>query len=594
MSEQETSSNVGGSLDLQPKVALSDPLPQVPRELLLAKKFLRDFDTFEKGLDIVNAMCFDPDTDNAVKTQALHILYQSPDLDNPHQQPKLLVTNSRLKNFQPQLNLDNRGKKSGKMEAIELLARLRDLCSHLSYSDEDKQYDLLRRVCLENIFNSHERMMTAVLLYNRSAFYMCYEILKAMCQDPTIEAKYRVDATRYLFASEDPEYREVALQCLQAIITTHTIPDHDRYDYIIGYMSKTGMSSILNRLKLKVHTDDDFVAALQETFVRDELNELFYRMLSAQALLGLKNVPQERKMDLIDNFLMVIAANQELEENTRADALDMVARLAVTPEQKRLARQMIVELGQSSKTALERQIGGANFFENSQNVHTGDVAEFVEKFIEKIMATSDTLPTFDIVYDEISALIREKLSDQALKNKAYLALHRVKVDTATFGFFEVRLSEVFVYVWHTINQQTAEVRANLKQRFVEELLDMAGTCSEGHITRVILSLESIDPDIRISYTTQLQANISGRLMAKIRKVEDDDLAMVLSTAMMDGATLEDVNTYNDYCLGVLDELYIELQNEFVTAGFMTQDIFETVFTESRQKILLVRAIKQKH
>ncbi len=181
-------------------------------------------------------------------------------------------------------------------------------------------------------------------------------------------------------------------------------------------------------------------------------------------------------------------------------------------------------------------------------------------------------------------MVRKTKLKPAQKHLAYKALNRVSIDTATFTKYRVNIAEIFVHVWIRIKKYQDEQRAELEKRMVEELVDMADTCSSGHSGRFINVLSIYDETIRISWDDQIKSNIVGRLMARIRDIKDEELRAQVSLGMLDDADDADKKAYRNFIETTLEILKKELHEEFVGEGYVTKEEFETAFISGSKDI----------
>jgi len=466
-------------------------------------------------------------------------------------------------------------------EGLETLVRFRDMIAFLKGNEYASCINILVKLSESTRINSHERMMIAVTLYNNFRFDICYECFANMVSDKSIIIKYRIEAARYLFGSDSSKYTEISQEALIEIVDSPAYPSEFRYNVIAGFISKTGIGTMLNSSKLKIQYDEEFVCSLQLTFFYNEKNGIRERIMSGQHLLDMKVVDNEEKIDISKN-LLDISKNTELSDNTRADAADVVLRLGVD-EQKISARDIITSLGwDPSKnnfgTFLEKS---KTVYNNSQNVHDTKINECVEKFIEKIVSdTTIKIKSYTDVHREVTEMIRKKGSDQSIKFRAYRALNRVSIDTAVFTNKRVSISEIFVHVWVRIQQYDKEKRDILEERMIEELSDMSDTCSSGHSSRFVNILSTYDSSLTISWESQIKANIAGRMNAKIRDIDDEDLKNSVTMGMMDDAEESDKKIYTEFINSSVSGLKIDLEKEFVEEGYIKSTEFNDYFDKS--------------
>ncbi len=346
-------------------------------------------------------------------------------------------------------------------EGIDMLTRWRDTIGFLKGKDLDNLVSLLIKVTKSPDINSHERLYTAVTLYNRVYFQYCYDCFAAIAGDKSVLINHKIEACRYLFASEVDENKQLAQECLLDVIETDLYPSDFRYRIIVGYISRTGLATILNAKKLMVAYDEQFVYGLQMAFFNNPKNGPRERILSGQHLLDMhpETCSFEQKEE-IGNTLLRVAESEEFDHNTRADAADVVVRLG-TDEQVLTARDLITKLGFSAvdtsgnnaASLLERT---KTVYTNAQNVHDEKLNECVEKFIEKMRKEAHKFRArpYHEIHQEISDLIRSFKLEPRQRIAAFKALNRISIDTATFTKYKVGIAEIFTQVWMRVQTHT--------------------------------------------------------------------------------------------------------------------------------------------
>ena len=227
-------------------------------------------------------------------------------------------------------------------EGREMLIRLRDTLAFVAEKEMSDLIKLLVLVTQNSGVNSHERSITAVTLYNHAFLNVCFQCFESIATDKCVLVDYRVDACRYLFGSEDSSRQELSQECLTEILEDYVLPSEYRYKIIAGFISKTGVSTFLNKSKIKIPYNEEFVYGLQSTFFYSDGNGVRERILSGQHLLQMTCVDSEEKIK-VGIILLEIAADPAFEENIRADAADVVVRLG-HPTQIEKARNLINEL----------------------------------------------------------------------------------------------------------------------------------------------------------------------------------------------------------------------------------------------------------
>lgn len=481
-------------------------------------------------------------------------------------------------------------------EGREMLIRIRDMIPFCKGQEQNRLVRLLVLICKNPGIDSHERSITATTLYNHAFLNICFDCFEAIAVDKTVLVKYRIEACRYLFGSEIEINKEIAQECLIEILEDMALPSDYRYKTITGFISKTGFSTYLNAQKIKIPYDEEFVYGLQTRFFYENQNGVRERILSGQHMLTMDCIDNEEREKII-NILLGIAENTSYDENTRADAADVVLRLG-TKDQIEKARTLITNLGFSAlgkgdkKNILDNV---KTIYSNSQNIHDEKIAECVGKFIEKLVKENAKARPYHEIQQEVVNLLKDRtkqenqdgtpLLDNKKKFAALSALNRVSIDTATFTKYNISISEVFVHVWLKIltHPENTDVRKMLEDRLIEELVEMGDTCSSGHAGRFVNVLASVDADLQISYESQIAANLAGRINARIRDISDSDLRASISMGMLSDAEEEDITTFKNFLSTTLTELHDELYKEFVGEKYISKEEFEKFYTSAAKQ-----------
>lgn len=463
----------------------------------------------------------------------------------------------------------------------DIISRWRDSLLFLKKTDLEDVISLLIEVIKIPELSAHEKIYTAVHFYNSFNLHVCYQCFRYLCSDTTLKIEYRIESVLFLFASGEDEEKSICLKTLLEIIKNHDYTSEIRYKAISSFISKTGIKTFFNSSKLKIPYEEGFCCALQTTFFDDIENDVRYRILSGQHLLQMECVLFERKREIVST-LFSIADSKVFEENIRADALDVILRLGDVDE-KTKSRKYLGELGVVADGSLRKIIKPKIIYDDSQNIHNENISDHVQKYLEKIVHESSKYPTkkFDNVKEEISTCLR-KIMPMVLKNDnlsqrhaVYQSLARIAIDTATFTQNHVTVAEIICHIWSKIHYSDYDMAMVecLEQRMIDELIDMEGTCSSGHACRFVNVLSIVEETLKISWDTQLKANVSGRMGARIRDCQDDNLRSSIALGMLEDADEEDREIYLKFIETNMIEIEEELYKEFVSEGYIKEQEF---------------------
>lgn len=452
----------------------------------------------------------------------------------------------------------------------------RDKLTHLSGEKANKEIELLVLLTKSSKVSSHERLLCAVSLYNHGYFEYYYKLFCTLSQDSSVLVEYRIEAVRYLFFSNKEKHKKIGERVLLDIIKTHQYPSDFRYKTIISFESKCGLTTFLNMSKLNVENTAQLLTDLQKTFFWDLDNDVRYRILSGQHLIQL-----DYEKDLVINELLNISNNINVEYNIRADAADVVLRLG-NQEQQGRAQHIIKQLGLSKAKNLTSIV--KTVYSDNQNVHDHYVNESVNQFIKTLPKSDHTIKLYDNTHKEVVELLYTSDINKDDMKKAFKSLDRISVDTASFTDFKLTTAEIFVHVWNMI-KKSSDVEL-LKQRLIDELIDMCATCSSGHAARLVNVLNGFGFTLKIDWGSQIKSNTAARLEARIKKIEnEDERNTIIMGISKDTSTKEERAQFINFLLQESENIRKELYSEFVNGGHVDSITFDEHFQKALHELL---------
>ena len=227
-----------------------------------------------------------------------------------------------------------------------------------------------------------------------------------------------------------------------------------------------------------------------------------WKVMAAQVLLQ-----DEYKQKEVYSILLNICGDEELDINCRADAADCLLHLCNDEDVIEQARACIIAL--SGRT-------GRSVYDNAQNVHNVQIENSVDDIIEKIVKTP-----IKIQYKEAVEEV-ERFTYEYNYNEEYVkvSLQRIELDQKIYGKFNIKLINLFNIVWNYIHSYCQDNLIELKKRMIEELIDMANTCSSGHSSRLVNVLSGFtDLSIAISFEDQIIGNLQARLFKILQETD---------------------------------------------------------------------------
>ena len=127
------------------------------------------------------------------------------------------------------------------------------------------------------------------------------------------------------------------------------------------------------------------------------------------------------------------------------------------------------------------------------------------------------------VCDDLHRLLKKQDADKPTRDSVDGALARISIDRAVYGHSNMGLSTILAKVWTYI--QNSEYREELQKRLIEELVESNEKCSTGYAGRLVNTLSGFDEkmSVGISFEDQIIANLEGRLNARIRMLDDEEM-----------------------------------------------------------------------
>lgn len=472
----------------------------------------------------------------------------------------------------------------------ELFKKNTDICyesvnkitSMFSFSPTHIFRSLIKTIALKSNLDLNIKTECARTLYdeNKDTGYECFNKISFLMDN--LPVPLQVDIVRTLM--ETMKYYDDTCSKLISIITNKKLECEYRYKTIIGIQKDS------SRKYKSQYLNDAYFSFFKhaDTYIR-------YKILSAQYLLQLSksrdvnitfgNKTANQIVDDVEKNCISFASDSTLDYDLRADAADLLVRLG-TNNSKEIGKEIIMLLGRNPD-------GLSTLYNNRQNVHDETIDESVRKFILYLASLRSEVNidgnhvTFMDAQNEIeenSKNYKPTSSDFNDKKKSVLdcirsSLLRISLDQTIYDGGQT-LKSIFNKTWRLIlSHEHSEL---LKIRMIEELIDMADTCSSGHVSRIVNVLCGFEIDgktfsIEIGWKKQIQSNLIARLTKRIKDYSDEEKR---DTIIEEMGTSGDISKkpelsafFRTHLLPIRDELF----DEFVGGKYVTEDDFEEFF-----------------
>lgn len=406
---------------------------------------------------------------------------------------------------------------------------------------------------------SNEIINRLSMMYTMSGTKILEKYLYAMCMKCKISTFLKITAAKslcYFNPEKELGYKaldtvckdmedvatpcQIEAVCLLMLHTTYKKQSLRYFCNIINnlkldcdYRYKTILSLENKEIPARVY----FIKESALLFFKNQNNRTLYRILAGQYLIQ-KTKIKGKELEQTELTLMSFAQDPDLDYNLRADAADVVLQLG-SEKNKKTAREIIMMLG--------RQDGDVKtIFDNAQNVHVDEIEQSVLEALEFLsgisMKTLSGIPgtaqiTFEYVKKQIDEeLEKSKPKEPKRKTKKYkeekknydekedkikISLNRIYMDRALYSNYNCSLLHILLKIWTYLS--THESCEDMKNRLLEELIDMSGTCSSGFASRLVNVISGYgDFNLTISWRDQIVANFTGRLNARARDIASEE------------------------------------------------------------------------
>lgn len=164
-------------------------------------------------------------------------------------------------------------------------------------------------------------------------------------------------------------------------------------------------------------------------------------------------------------------------------------------------------------------------YNDSQNVHNTKINQSVLKIAKKLVNQYSDLLKLDNCNDmlqNIKNILLNKYPSHS--NDIMESIKYIQESTATFGV-GITLQDTFKAVWLWIHD--SEHITELEKRFVEEIKEMKGYCTTGHLARLVNVVQGFTEDdtltIKISEKDQCIAVVKTFLNKKLKDCNDENV-----------------------------------------------------------------------
>jgi hypothetical protein len=364
-------------------------------------------------------------------------------------------------------------------------------------SKTNSTISILRRLIMDNNLDIADilRLQVVILLEDNMEDGVVRRVLD-MIETTDVDIIIRLQVIRLIFEY----YQMFHDECVNIIIKIFC---DERID--VDYRYKCLLES---RLYLTVK---QFTHVIISCF-NDNSFFIYNKVLMCQYILNHPTHIQEtvNVNDVFLQFLVSVMVDEQMAQEHRLDVADILLNMRnIDPEFTEMAIQIISQFGDNR----------FSFYHNEENIHYVDTST-----INHILEFLNHTYPFVCRQDGKSVLkrIKNMVVDTNDYSKMKVALIRIENDRSHYGAHQNTLLDILLMIFKHIENH--KYSKEMSKRLVEELVEMAGTCSTGHVIRLANVLSGFDNNFSVKMLPEesLKSKLFHRLNQKITEIEEEE------------------------------------------------------------------------
>lgn len=235
--------------------------------------------------------------------------------------------------------------------------------------------------------------------------------------------------------------------------------------------------------------------------------------------------------------------NSQLVHELLDTALEIGASLPSIETQRNLFQEYERLVVPENKVAIKDIYSLQAITEDSQNVHHTSINEHVKQVVRQIVLD---YPPYDSIWNVMTSEIQKRIHSWRHTNLETLKFIKNNPSTFTIG---ITLKSLLISVFLFITHQSEDLREQLYQRLNEELDEMRGKCSTGHLSRLVNVVQGFSEKytIQIHPEREIKSFIYYHLNKKLQDAPED-----IQEGMSEGST-----AFKDFILNSENQTYFE-------------------------------------
>lgn len=431
------------------------------------------------------------------------------------------------------------------------------VCSMYYMFENSINKKLLQSIVKNKSIDIDCRLNCARSIYdkNREEGYKCLHLLTNSIE--SLPSPIKLELIKTLLESEIN--KENTIKIATSLFNDERLECEYRYDCIVR---------ITKDIKKYIKK---YIEQIYYNFITYQKNHTRYRIMCSQYLLtDKKSEHREKTMEIISSFCL----DETLDYNLRADAADTLLKYG-DKKHKDIAKDIIFLLGREN--SLDKTVYG-----NRQNVHDEDIESSTLESLRFIFSINTAVNyTFEDVCDYILETINDL--EENSKNSVKSSILRISLDQSLYNGYNLR--SILLKIYTIISNHKDSL--SLKNRLIEELIDMANTCSSGHVSRLvnIFSGFSIDENtnvvnLKIGIKKEIQSVLIAKINYRIKKIEDENVKEKILEELSSSGNISEKKNLSFFFRSHICEIEEEIRNDYISQSLLTEQQFAEYFREA--------------
>lgn len=429
------------------------------------------------------------------------------------------------------------------------LDTIKNVTTQYSLLKTNNTYELLKEIVLKSkVCTSLKHECCKVLFEQDECYDLFYHLINTLT--PNTNFTVTIDIFEYLFLDKNVNRVNEVINFFDKLICNSNYQPEYIFKILLSFWDKR------DKYVLTHPFTHSYIYEVIMKYINGKSN-MKYKVLAIKLILHI--IPE----DTVKLYNMIISFSRsdcEIDYNLRAECADVLLTSNIE-EYKTIGKDVISQLGGKVK----------NVYDNKQNVHIVEIESSITNFLLKIT----TITTDNLIYNDIKNNILSIVGFND-REKVMNTLTRIEMDRNLYAGNQTLIT-IFLKIWKLILEDTQNTTL-LKERLIEELIDMNDTCSSGHTSRLVNVLQGHGFNLDIGYKNQIQANVIGRMNKRIMDIKDDDKKYKILDEITWKENLEYRLNFNQFLNMNLMFIYDELKSEFV--NLLDNNLFDEYFRNS--------------